>query len=131
MRHHAGKLFVGSGSVSVAIGSRVWHWEKHHHWLIKFRLRLRLTLGHKENSDHLRRQPWPLSDRRSKGKEKEITYSNDESSKQRFDKKKEGEKRENKAARQRRIKNIATEHMKILTRKLRKHSEETSGKRWK
>lgn len=30
------------------------------------------------------------------GKEKEITYSNDESSKQRFDKKKEGEKRENK-----------------------------------
>ena len=47
--------------------------------------------------------------------------------------KKEGEKRANssKAKEHPKKKNIATEHMKILARKLRKHSEETSGKRWK
>lgn len=46
--------------------------------------------------------------------------------------KKEGEKRANNSkAKEHQKKNIATEHMKILARKLRKHSEETSGKRWK
>ena len=89
----------------------------------QFRLRLLiLTLGHKENSDHLEGS---LGHSQTEGpweREKEITCSNDESSKQRFDKKKGGRKKskqqQGKGASKK--KNIATEHMKILARKLRK-----------
>ena len=51
------------------------------------------TLGHKENSDHLEGS---LGHSQTEGpweREKEITCSNDESSKQRFDKKKGGRKK--------------------------------------
>jgi len=121
-------------SVSVAIGeerlytgkSTTTGWRQFRLWL------LTLTLGHKENSDHLEGS---LGHSQTEGpweREKEITCSNDESSKQRFDKKEGGRKKskqqQGKGASK---KNIATEHMKILARKLRKHSEETSGKRWK
>ena len=77
-------------SVSVATGEERLYtgksittgWRQFRPWV------LILTLGHKENSDHLEGS---LGHSQTEGpweREKEITCSNDESSKQRFDKKK-------------------------------------------
>lgn len=98
----------------------------------QFRLRLlRLTLGHKENSDHLEGSLGHSQTEGPRERKKKLPALMMNHLNKDLTRKKEGEKRENNSKAKAHQKNIATEHMKILTRKLRKHSEETSGKRWK
>lgn len=119
-------------SVSVAIGEQRLYtgksittgWRQFRRWL------LRLTLGHKENSDHLEGSLGHSQTEGPRERKKKLPTLMMNHLNKGLTRKKEGEKRENSKAKAHQ-KNIATEHMKILTRKLRKHSEETSGKRWK